>query len=85
MKKVTPENFLDYTHTCTHTHTHAHTHIYTHIHIHTHTHTRTHIHTHIHIHTPELAKVELLKINGEEINKDTDMISMVKKKELFDF
>ena len=41
--------------------------------------------THTHTHTQELAKVDLLKINEEEINKDTDMISVVKKKkELFD-
>ena len=33
-----------------------------------------------HTHTQELAKVDLLKINEEEINKDTDMISMIKKK-----
>ena len=39
---------------------------------------------HTHTHTQELAKVDLLKINEEEINKDTDMISMIKKKELFD-
>ena len=38
-----------------------------------------------HTHTKELATVDLLKINEEEINKDTDMIGMVKKKkELFD-
>ena len=37
-------------------------------------------HTHTHTHTQELAKVDLLKINEEEINKDTNMISMVKKK-----
>ena len=36
--------------------------------------------THTHTHTQELAKVDLLKINEEEINKDTDMISVVKKK-----
>ena len=41
-------------------------------------------HTHTHTHTQELAKVDLLKINEEEINKDTDTISRVKKKELFD-
>lgn len=33
-----------------------------------------------HTHTKELAMVDLLKINEEEINKDTDIIGMVKKK-----